>query len=649
MNMEVLLTQQQSDWDDTVAKGKVIALGRSRVGFWQSAFVVPTYVVEQNPQLKMVQDIRHHLDIFPLEDGKVVLTTCRSGSECFQTTEAQVEAYGLDDIIVLKPLDSLVDMLSSFWIAYGSREPWLGYLQSPSEPALLVDPIRLEEPLCPIGAGPETGCAYPAEMATIVAHPSLQERARGVVRFLSKWYFDPSTEIAAHTHLAEPGATIQNSAIWWLRNQQDLWTQWVPATVAQNVIDSLIIEPLEPTVANEPATCRSGPGANDGFRAVHMMGNWGLINELDQNILPLSEDYLRFLHRINANWVGINVALNVSGSLDSTVERIYEEPISTYRDETLTAMFNALHQAGCHVYLTLAFQENEADDANHPVDRGQLGNPNVPPQIPPENWPWAPDHPDHEVFVAEFWRTHTDQAVHFAELAEATGVEMFSLGGETEWLFRTRSGGWPNDFATELTSMVSAVRSVYSGLLTYDMSWRTLNDPDNFGPRSNHLWEDLGLDVVGISAYFRLADTRPNTTLSVEELEERWEKVFIDYLVPLKDRNPGIEIVFTEFGYTNSILAPNNPGARDFRFWLWRDNDGNRLDDNQEVQSNIYTAFFNVNDRHDKLVAGAFLWGHEWASDNDWTKASRLQTSFSVRDRLAEDVVRAYYASQLDD
>ena len=36
---------------------------------------------------------------------------------------------------------------------------------------------------------------------------------------------------------------------------------------------------------------------------------------------------------------------------------------------------------------------------------------------------------------------------------------------------------------------------------------------------SNHLWEDLDLDIVGISAYFPLIDYRPTTVLSVAELQ----------------------------------------------------------------------------------------------------------------------------------
>ncbi len=368
---------------------------------------------------------------------------------------------------------------------------------------------------------------------------------------------------------------------------------------------------------------------------------------IEWGVDPLPEDYFRFLQRINANWVGISVALNIDGSLDSTVERIYEGFISTFTDEALTIMIDALHQHGCNVYLTLAFETNGADDAKHPVKRWQLGDPNMPREdtnILPENWPWALDHPDHERFVAEFWQTYTDQAVHFAELAEAAGVEMFSLGTETERIFRTRSGGsWPNDFGAELTAMVSSVRSVYGGLLTYDMHFSALTAVDFYGPGSNHLWEDLGLDIVGISAYFELVDTSPSSVLSVEDLEVSWERIFANYLVPLKQRNPSLDILFLEMGYTDAIKAPYRVGALSWKTRVFVDDNGNKLDDNQEAQGNILSAFFNVNEQHHRLVAGNFLWGHSWASDRDWAANTGLKHHMSVRDKLAEVVVRDHY------
>ena len=57
--------------------------------------------------------------------------------------------------------------------------------------------------------------------------------------------------------------------------------------------------------------------------------------------------------------------------------------------------------------------------------------------------------------------------------------------------------------------MVSEVRKVYSGPLTCDMHFDAIQNPQYFSPGSEHLWEDLDLDVVGISGFFSLTPAPP--------------------------------------------------------------------------------------------------------------------------------------------
>ena len=257
------------------------------------------------------------------------------------------------------------------------------------------------------------------------------------------------------------------------------------------------------------------------LRSIHVSGNWGtnaiVWREWEAAGKPgtlIPADYIAWLNSVHANWVGISVALHYDDSMDSTVERVYvseedEDLIDTFTDEVLRQIVRELKSNDFEVYLTLAFEAHSAEQSARPVERQHLGLPNVPDGVRSEHWPWRPDHPDHQRFIAEFWETYTQQAVHFARLAAQEGVAMYSLGTETDRLFRTRSGGhWPNHFGTELKSMVAGVRAVYDGLLTYDMHYSAVIS-DFFHPGSTHLWDDLSLDVVGISAYFQLLEAPP--------------------------------------------------------------------------------------------------------------------------------------------
>jgi hypothetical protein len=406
-----------------------------------------------------------------------------------------------------------------------------------------------------------------------------------------------------------------------------------------------------PTIIEEPipapANCRQNiVDPTKPIHAVHMGGNWGFTYE-PQNTLP--DEYFEYLEGLNVNWVGISVALHYDDSMDSTVERVYSNvQIPTFSDAFLKEMIRTYHQHGICVYLTLAFEASEAEESVRPVIRYQLGEPRPlwgAEEVVPEFWPWDIIHPDHERFVTEFWESYTQQSVHFGQLAEQEGVALYSLGTETEGLFRTRpSDNWPNDFSSELRTMVASVREVYSGPLTYDMLVFALFENDPFGPGSEYLWEDLDLDVIGLSAYFQLADLPPTSVLSVEKLEESWEIIFQNYLIPLQMANPDRPIYFAEFGATDSVRSPYEASVDSFACRIFQDQDENRLDDGEETQANIYQALLNVMDNHPGVVSGTFLWGMEMADDEQaW--AFYQTRGLSVRDKLSEDIVRDYYGA----
>ena len=273
--------------------------------------------------------------------------------------------------------------------------------------------------------------------------------------------------------------------------------------------------------------------------------------------------------------------------------------------------------------------------------------------IDPGYWPWSLEHPDHALFVRKFFTSYTNQAVAVGKLAQAEGVEMYSLGTETERLFRTRTGGrWPNDFKKELANMVDAVREVYGGLLTYDMASDAVSTANDFyGPGSSYLFHDLKLDIIGVSAYFPLNDSVPGAVPTVPDLENKWQGIFKRYLSPHKLRNYNLPMIFLEFGYVDSVDAVVRPANDELAQRTFLDRDKNGLDDGQETQANVYQAFFNVMQAYQDLLNGAFLWGMTMADDRLWNSFSQTgatKREFSVRGKLAEKVVRDVYATWRD-
>jgi hypothetical protein len=382
------------------------------------------------------------------------------------------------------------------------------------------------------------------------------------------------------------------------------------------------------------------------MRAVHMTGNWG--PNMTSVLNPPSE-YFSFLKNLRANWVGISVALHADNSMDSTVEMKYSGvSIPTFTDNALRQTIRSLRQNGFNVYLTLAFTDEDAKRASRPYYRWQLGRPFIPgSNVSSENWPWLPTHPSHQRFVKTFFETYTQCAVHFAKICQDENVALYSLGTETDGLFITRSGGsWPTHYRNHLQAMVDSVRTHYGGLLTYDLDYHSVMYLSANSPALDYVWEDLNLDVVGISAYFPLASTIPTAVISVDSLKKSWERTFRDYIIPYQSLHPSKPLVFLEFGYLDLVGSPYDASSNYGISKTYQDLNGNGIDDGEETQANVYSGFFSTNEKFGNVVQGAFLWENQMASNQ------QVQTSFlannrsmSIRQKTAESVVRSVYSN----
>lgn len=386
------------------------------------------------------------------------------------------------------------------------------------------------------------------------------------------------------------------------------------------------------------------------LRAISTAGYWGtneqVVAEWTGNRSLVPPDYINWLKSLHANWVGIVVSLRLDDSMDRTLER----GPTTFPEPAIRQFIRDMRAVDIDVYVTLAIDDHEASMAERPVRRWQLGHPGDPGHgVLPEHWPWRPEHPDHESFVSEFWESYTQQAVHFARIAVEEGARMFSLGTETDRLFRTRTGGYntATHFGEELGSMVDRVRAVYNGVLTYDMHYDVFRSPDFFGPGTFCLWEDLNLDVMGISAWFDLTDSPPTSVMSTASLEMAYDRIFREYLIPLSNDNPGRPIIFLEYGAMDVVAAPHSPGntSEQGKPFVFSDANGNGVDDGRETQANIYQAVLNTMETYPGVVSGLFFWDNWMAGDELWSEWWANHRSFGIRGKPSEAVVRAAYES----
>ena len=263
--MEVWLPSQEEVWEAALAEGSVSSPGRSLGSDWQSAFVIPKYLQEQYPDLDNVVDLKEeqYKSLFATDetDGKARLVSCVAGWNCEGVNAKQVEGYGLSDHVHIVNPASGEDLNADITEAYENEEPWLGYQWGTNDPALLLDLVRLKEPAYSDECWSTTmACAYEDATILIAVRAGLPDSADDFVDVLTEWDFnvDGNFKPVVRWQSENPDANLEDAALWWLRENGDVWSEWVTADASatiQSALDSGEIPegwPQEPNITPEP-------------------------------------------------------------------------------------------------------------------------------------------------------------------------------------------------------------------------------------------------------------------------------------------------------------------------------------------------------------------------------------------------------------
>lgn len=199
------------------------------------------------------------------------------------------------------------------------------------------------------------------------------------------------------------------------------------------------------------------------------------------------------------------------------------------------------------------------------------------------------------------WRHFFDQYRAFivdqARFAEASGVELFSVGLEYEET-TGREAEWRR--------IIADVRKVYTGQITYSANWDRLDHVP--------FWD--ALDLISVQAYFPLSHVDHP---SRQDIEGGWEAPLAT-LRTLSERH-GKPVLFAEIGYDISPDAAREPWQRNSR-----DTAANRA-----LQERLMHVALERIER-EPFIAGMFWW--------KWIPGSRGRGDFALRPREIQDVLR---------
>jgi hypothetical protein len=238
------------------------------------------------------------------------------------------------------------------------------------------------------------------------------------------------------------------------------------------------------------------------------------------------------------------------------------------------------HALGLHVFVTTLIQVNG-----------------------PQSWAGAiqfSTYAQEQQWFESYW-----QAIKpYAQAAEEVGAEQFALGTEEEWLQTNAPDGLWN-------GLLENMQSVFSGQLTYDMSWTSLhNDPP--------AWMRNQALRIGVSAY--LPQSNVQQRFSKQQISNMWQTSALPELDTFAE-NLGAPIFISEMGYRNSA---------DTVYRTWESSSNTPAD--PEEQAIAYDAAFK-NIAADQHILGCFLWG--------WDDAG----AFNLKGTQAVQTIHNYYHS----
>ena len=213
-------------------------------GWW-----IPKYVADAHPEIKTVADALARPDLFRAPENPNVgaVHNCPSGWNCQITTANAFRAWNAEAAgFTLVDTGSAAGLDGSIARAYERQQPWLGYYWSPTAILGRYEMVRLE-PDVPFdraawdSCNAVTECADPkpnawpvAEVFTVIT-TEFRERGGPAIDYLSTRGWSNDVVNALMAWMTDNQATGEDGAIHFLETQPEIWTQWVPADVAERI------------------------------------------------------------------------------------------------------------------------------------------------------------------------------------------------------------------------------------------------------------------------------------------------------------------------------------------------------------------------------------------------------------------------------
>ncbi|MDV6378025.1 ABC transporter substrate-binding protein [Sporosarcina sp. GW1-11] len=208
---------------------------------------VPTYVIKGDPErgieavapdLKTVRDLAKYPELFQDPENKKMGRIIGAPSSWLVSKHLseKIAAYGLDEKFTYLAPGSDSAIVADLASAYKKGEPWVGYYWSPTWVTATYDLTLLEDdPFDQAAWDKDKSGEFPPNDVFVSVHKDLKTQAPEVVEFFSHYETSSALTEEALKYMGENDANPHDTAKWFMKEHEDIWTQWVPEDVAKKV------------------------------------------------------------------------------------------------------------------------------------------------------------------------------------------------------------------------------------------------------------------------------------------------------------------------------------------------------------------------------------------------------------------------------
>ncbi len=211
-----------------IASGKLVDLGKNLPdgpqGWW-----VPRYLVEgpnaQAPGLKSVADLPKYAHLFkdPEDPSKGVVYGGVAGWGQVKKSEKIFNKFKLGKTFNLNIAGSDAALAGTMVGAYKKKKAWCGYSWAPRAVMGKLDMVLLK------------GSEFPPADVNILVNKSMLKKAPEVVAILKKYKTTVEENNEFLAKMDSEKWTSEQTALWFLKNKEKVWTKWVTPEVAKKV------------------------------------------------------------------------------------------------------------------------------------------------------------------------------------------------------------------------------------------------------------------------------------------------------------------------------------------------------------------------------------------------------------------------------